>query len=237
MHRVSYRADLIEIRAKGESEDSASLTFRGHAAVFNKATIIGSRQWGFVEWNEAGAFKDVLQDDVRFLINHDGIPLARTTNSTLTLEEDKTGLMTVAELAPISLSRDLSVLVERGDIDQMSYAFNVDQERLGRVDLSDPKGAGHDGVELTEEMDGMPYRAVTRMSKLYDVSAVTYGAYPMTDAEMVSARFASRDEFKAETERILAGVGKTRGTVESEKQAWYESCARRYFFVPSVGAR
>lgn len=204
--RRAARLDSLTIRANGEGDDGEKLHFRGHAAVFNQPTLIGSTRWGFVEWIEPGAFESVLEDDVRFLFNHDGLPLARTTNGTLKLSEDKTGLVSEADLAPVTLSRDLSTLIERGDVTQMSFAFYPGQERVGTISVEDPDKAGHKGLEVPDEWDGVPYRAVSTMERLFDVSAVTYPAYEGTDAEMVSARFrvASDDEIRRVRDSVAA---------------------------------
>lgn len=185
--RIVRAQKTDEASGKTATDDAAPIKFEGHAAVFDQATLIGSRSWGFVEWLAPGAFSDVLENDVRFLFNHDGIPLARTTNGTLRLGEDDAGLTVEADLAPVTLSRDLATLIERGDVSQMSFAFIPGQERFGTVDLSDPKAAGHDGIDIPQELDGLPYSVVTKMGQLFDVSAVTYPAYEGTDAALASA--------------------------------------------------
>ncbi|GAG85292.1 unnamed protein product, partial [marine sediment metagenome] len=95
---------------------------------------------------------------VRFLINHDGLPLARTTNGTLRLSTDATGLRYEAEVANTSLGRDLVELMKNGTINQSSFAFTVDDDSW-------------------EVKDGMNVRTINKVSRLYDVSAVTYPAY------------------------------------------------------------
>lgn len=186
-------ANLDNTQIRATDEAVPSLVFRGHAAVFDQPTLIGSREWGFVEWIEPGAFREVLEDDVRFLFNHDGLPLARTTNGTLELSEDKTGLLSVANLADITLSRDLAKLIERGDISQMSFAFTIGDGGEERVGYFEKDHA---------EFPGMMFRAVTKMGGLFDVSPVTYPAYDGTDAGMRS----SADHVRAEAEKLRATV-------------------------------
>lgn len=199
--RTASTDDVAVLRAADETGDE-SLTFRGHAAVFNQPTLIGTTRWGFVEWIEPGAFRSVLNDDARYLLNHDGMPLARTTNKTLRLSEDKIGLVAEADLAPVQLSRDLATLIERGDITQMSFAFYPGEERVGTINL---KERAKDGLPdgILDDWDGLPYRAVTTMERLFDVSAVTYPAYEGTDAAMVSKKIEAEvrsfmDEFQKE---------------------------------------
>jgi HK97 family phage prohead protease len=100
---------------------------------------------------------------VRLLINHEGLPLARTKNGTMTLTEDGTGLRFDAVLADTSESRDLYKLIERGDVDQMSFAFRVIRQKWNE-DRSE--------------------RTLTEVSLSDgDVSVVTYPAYPATSVE------------------------------------------------------
>jgi hypothetical protein len=80
---VQYRA--AEMRAAADEDE---MIVEGYAAVFDSVTDIGP----FQERIAPGAFSDVLDNDVRLLINHDGVPLARTTNGTLELKQDDTGL-------------------------------------------------------------------------------------------------------------------------------------------------
>ncbi len=161
--------DDLEFRG---ADESGKLKFRGHAAVFGEWTEIGSYYGSFMERINRGAFRKVLNAgaDVRFLINHDGLPLARTASGTMTLQEDARGLLVNADLAPTTLAQDLAVLVERGDISQMSFGF-----RVGKHELEE------DGE------NGIVKRTITEFSDLYDVSPVTFPAYEGTDAGMRAA--------------------------------------------------
>ena len=82
-----------EIRA-----DTDGIKVEGYAAVFGQETDIGGM---FREVIEPGAFADAIgRDDVVFLINHEGLPLARTRSGTLKLNEDKHGLRIETVLDP-----------------------------------------------------------------------------------------------------------------------------------------
>lgn len=141
---VQYRQ--AEMRA---NEDN--LIIEGYAAVFNSVTDLGP----FQERIAQGAFSDVLDDDVRLLINHDGVPLARTSNNTLELSQDETGLYYRAQLSDTQAGRDLYEMIKRGDINQSSFAFMIEEE--------------------SNDADGV--RVIEKVSKLIDVSPVTYPAY------------------------------------------------------------
>lgn len=142
-------------------EAEAEIRVTGHAAVYNDwANIAGL-------WNERiapGAFDAILgADDVPFLIEHEGLPLARTGSGTLTLTTDKRGLYIETTLDPAD--PDVARIVtkmKRGDLSQMSFAFTVESEDW----------------DYTGEI---PLRTITGFRKLYDVAIVTNGAYPTTD--------------------------------------------------------
>lgn len=174
--------DKVEFR----EADDGKLQFRGHAAVFDEWTEIPSFYGGsFQERIQRGAFRKVLSDgaDVRFLINHDGLPLARTASGTMTLKEDTKGLRVDADLAPTQEGRDLSILLERGDVSQMSFGFAV----------------GTHVIEDDEE-NGVVKRTITEFSDLYDVSPVTFPAYEGTDASMRAAMAELRSEIARQSD-------------------------------------
>lgn len=145
-----------EVRAAGDD----ALVIEGYAANFEQVTDLGY----FKEQIARGAFDEVMEDDVRLLLNHDGAPLARTKNGTLELSVDESGLKYRAALADTQDGRDLYKLIKRGDISQSSFAFTIQDQ---------------------EWNESRTMRTVTKMARLLDVSPVTYPAYPTTT---VSAR-------------------------------------------------
>jgi HK97 family phage prohead protease len=156
IERRTYTVRNVEAR----SEDG-EMRLSGYAAVFNEPSL----PLPFREYIAPGAFRKTLQEtpDVRLLINHEGLPLARTKNGTMTLTEDAVGLRIDATLADTSESRDLYKLIERGDVDQMSFAFRVIRQKWNE-DRSE--------------------RTLTEVSLADgDVSVVTYPAYPATSVE------------------------------------------------------
>jgi uncharacterized protein len=157
-----------EVRAAGDD----SLVIEGYAANFDTETDLGY----FRETIARGAFDDVLEDDVRLLLNHDGAPMARTTNGTLELSVDENGLKYRAALADTQDGRDLYKLIKRGDISQSSFAFTISDEKWS---------------------EDRSTRTVQKMGRLLDVSPVTYPAYATTT---VSAR--NMATAKAEAEEL-----------------------------------
>ena len=138
-----------EVRAAGDD----SLVVEGYASNFDVEYDLGY----FKESVARGAFDSVMQDDVRFLLNHTGAPLARTTNGTLELSVDETGLKYRAALADTQDGRDLYKLIKRGDISQSSFAFTI---------------------EADEWSEDRSTRTITKVGRLLDTSAVTYPASP-----------------------------------------------------------
>lgn len=99
----------------------------GWASVTDRAYDLGM----FQETICRGAFKKTLSEapDVQLLMNHEGLPLARTTSGTLRLTEDERGLRVDADLNPDDPDvQRLLPKVERGDIDAMSFGFTVTRQ-------------------------------------------------------------------------------------------------------------
>lgn len=110
-----------------------------------------------------GAFDDVLENDVRGLFNHDpNFILGRSKAGTLSLSVDEKGLKYDITAPDTPTIRDLVIEpLKRGDITQSSFAFKIA-----------PKGD-----EWYENEDGVIIREIHKISRLYDVSPVTYPAY------------------------------------------------------------
>jgi len=158
----------VETR-KGDSETSG-VDITGYASVTGEPYTVTDMLGEYQETIEVGAFKKTLadNDDVRFLYNHEGMPLARSKSGTLRLAEDDTGLKVDASLdMRSSASNALVVAIERGDVDEMSFSF-----RVMRQEWND---------DYTERW--------IREVKLYDVSAVTFPANPATSVKMRAADF------------------------------------------------
>jgi hypothetical protein len=147
---------VAEIRMEATENESRKIV--GYAAVFNKdSEDLG----GFVERIAPGAFSKAIGiSDVRALFNHDNnMVLARNTSGTLELIEDETGLRYEFDAPNTSYGNDLLEMIKRGDISQSSFGFTVENDDW-------------------EQRDGKTYRTITKVKRLYDVSPVTFPAYP-----------------------------------------------------------
>ena len=158
-HRFVDVSD-IEVR-KGLDDDGMS--FRGYAAVFDSWS---ENLGGFRERIKPGAFARSLKsrNEIRMYVNHNtDMVLASRRAGTLRLTEDARGLVVDATLPETTYGRDLSVLMQRGDVNSMSFGFSVP-----------PNGDAWNAAGTEREL---------REVRLAEVSAVTSNpAYSQTSA-------------------------------------------------------
>ncbi len=161
----------VTMRALTAGEEKKPV-IAGTAAVYDVETVIADF---FKEKIARGAFDRVLSEkpDVIGAPNHDWTAvLGRTTSGTLRLNETQKGLEYEIDINPDDQdAMNLYARVKRGDISQSSFAFTVRQEEW----VYPEKGA-----------KALPMRVVKEVEKLFDVSPVTFPAYPQTTAAVRS---------------------------------------------------
>lgn len=166
--KIEKRTIKTELRVvKQNQEDDALPVIEGYAAVFNS----DSEDMGFIERIRPGAFKDAIKiSDVRSLFNHDAnIVLGRNKAGTLEIKEDKKGLFMITHPPDTQLVRDMVLSpIDRGDIDQQSFGFTVEKDSWEGLDTD------------------KPVRTIEKVKELFDVSVVTYPAYPDTSVALRS---------------------------------------------------
>ena len=183
---ITMEKRYFNIDTRTEKREDGSTTITGHAAVFNQ---MSSDLGGFREIIAPNAFENVLNDDVRALVNHDpNLLLARSTSGTLNLEQTNEGLQYSFDVPDTTYGRDLIISMERGDITQSSFAFTIED----------------DSWETTEEGE---VRTINKVKQLYDVSPVTYPAYPSADdltlAKRSLASYREKEENKKEEKDLV----------------------------------
>lgn len=155
----------LAVGAPSLRQDGPFPKIDGYAAVFNQ---LSENLGGFREKIDPHAFDETLAnaDDVRGLVDHDPSRiLGRIKAGTLRLNTDAVGLHYVIDPPDTQTGRDILVSLKRGDVDQSSFAFRtLDDNWEFKKDAS-----GHTTAT----------RTLLRV-KLYDVSVVTYPAYPQT---------------------------------------------------------
>lgn len=158
---------LFEVRAEQDEEKGSILT--GRPIIYNSWTDLG---W-YDEMIAAGALAKTDLTDVRFLVNHDltRIPLARSRrnngNSTMQLmpDDDGLGIRVSLDTENNADARALYSAVQRGDITGMSFMFQVED-------------GGDDWIEINSNH---PQRIIRSISRVLEVSAVTFPAYSDTE--------------------------------------------------------
>lgn len=173
-----------EIRNIGDitSANNESRKVEGYALVFNTE----SEDLGFYETisPEAITEETIRKSDVMCLLDHSknrGI-LARSRygKGSLKLSIDEKGLKYEFDAPKTSLGDELLEMIRRGDINQSSFAFSVAE-----------------GGDKWEKRDNKYYRTITKIERLFDVSAVYTPAYTSTS---VGCR--NFDDFKKKIEYI-----------------------------------
>jgi len=169
-----------EVRAAGDLRKGPELV--GYAALFD---VLTDEMFGFREKIRQGAFKDSIRtDDIRMLWNHDSnYVLARTKSGTLKLREDEKGLYFEAVPVDAQWARDLLASIKRGDVSQNSFGFFIQNEEWGKI--GDSK-----------------VRTLTRI-KLFDVSPVTYPAYPQTEVHIRGQGFETTIKDKRAIKKLM----------------------------------
>lgn len=154
-------------------EDSENLSIEGYFAVFNSNYDMG---YGMSESIAPGAFDETISDDVRALINHDTtLVLGRTAAHTLELRQDEHGLWGRITINPKdSDAMNLYERVKRGDVNQCSFGFDINEEE-------------------TEFRDNGDVHWTIKSVKLYEVSCCTFPAYEETS---IAARKKDVEELK-----------------------------------------
>lgn len=152
-------------------DDGNSKAIEGFFAVYNSDYQIAP---GMSESIAPGAFRNSLAGDIRALVNHDTtLVLGRTKAGTLVLRDEERGLWGHVEINPNdSSAMDLYARVQRGDVDQCSFGFEI---RSQNTDILE---------------DGSVHWTLTDID-LFEVSCCTFPAYKETN---ISARAAERDD-------------------------------------------
>ena len=155
------------------TEDDGQMIVEGYAATFNQPYTLTTRQEiELREQIDPGAFDETDMEDVIMQYDHEGRVFARKRNGTLEISTDEHGLKIRARLDGTTIGRQLYEEIKGGYTDRMSFGFTV-----------------ADGGERREKVEEtgktVVLRTITRIRKLYDVSAVSL---PANDATEISVR-------------------------------------------------
>ena len=165
-----YRSMVMTVRALDDSQD---MVVEGYATTFNQPYLLYDGRY-YKVWEQIAptAFDECDMSDVIMQYDHAGRVFARNKNGTLTLAVDAIGLKMTASLGGTDIGRQLYQEIKGGYTDKMSFGFVVaEDQRVSTVDHE------NDVETIT--------RTITKIKKLYDVSAVSIPANDMTS---ISAR-------------------------------------------------
>ncbi|MER9623996.1 HK97 family phage prohead protease [Mesorhizobium sp. M0222] len=180
-------------------------TLIGYAAVWNSDTTIGDY---FIERIAPGAFSKAIGGDILALYDHDmGRVLGRTRSKTLRLAEDSHGLKVEIDVPDTSDGNDLWILVERGDVAGMSFAFRATKQEW-------------------DDTGDLPKRTVLE-AELYEVTATANPAYPDTTlaARSLEAARNELDQARKDAEKRAADAAAAKRRV-AEREARQEQRIR-----------
>ncbi len=150
-----------------QAENPNDFTIEGYFALYESETQLFD---GIYEIITKGAFDNTLQNDIRALWNHDTMfVLGRNKSGTLDLKLDDKGLFATVRMPKTQYAQDLYELVQRGDVNQCSFGFNILQEDV-------------------EELASGEYRFRINEIDLHEVSVVTFPAYENTSVQARSSQ-------------------------------------------------
>lgn len=174
MGKMETRMALLE--PASENEENKQLV-EGYAAVFNQRTLIWESEWSgwkYMEVIDRNAFDGADMSDAVFKYNHGDIAmvLARASNNTLTMNTDDKGLRISADIIDTNNGTDVYKLIKRGDLNKMSFAFTVKNER-----------------SESDRENKIYTRTITAFDKIYDVAVVDFPAYDGTSIQARSKEY------------------------------------------------
>lgn len=169
--------DVSSFERRAENDEK---TVTGYATTFNQPYELMRDVWEdrvyiLKEQVDRDAFKETDLSDVIMQYDHEGRVFARTSNGTLELDPDEHGLHIRANLGGTELGRQLFEEIDGGYTTKMSFGFRVAEDKREQTEERDENGI----VTITV------LRTITKISRLYDVSAVSL---PANDATSISAR-------------------------------------------------
>lgn len=171
-----YRNMTMQIREAQDGDEDQSKVVVGYASTFEEPyKLFGGEGWEFWEVVDRSAFDETDMSDVIMQYDHEGRVFARTRNNTLRVEPDERGLFIEADLGGTEIGRELYEEISGGYTDRMSFGFTVTGE-------SEEREKNDAGIWIYT-------RRITKVGKLYDVSAVSI---PANDGTSISADAVTR---------------------------------------------
>lgn len=167
-----YRDFVLAVMEQAAEEQEEKKMVQGYASVFDHPyTLWEDDEFVIQEQVDSRAFDETDMSDVIFQYNHEGRVFARTKNNTLSVIPDEKGLAILADLGGTDIGLQLYQEIKGGYTTQMSYGYLVEGSKWEDRELDDGRI--------------LSLRTITRVKKVYDVSAVSI---PANDATSISVR-------------------------------------------------
>ena len=171
-----YRNMTMEVREAVDGDENQKKIVVGYASTFDEPyKLFSGDGWEYWETVDRTAFDETDMSDVIMQYDHRGRVFARTRNNTLRVEPDEKGLFIEADLGGTEIGRELYEEISGGYTDRMSFGFTVTGE-------SEDKEQNDAGIWIYT-------RHITKVGKLYDVSAVSI---PANDGTSIAADAVTR---------------------------------------------
>ena len=184
-----YRDFTLAITTEPQTEEEESRIVMGYASTFNEPyPLYEDDEYRILEQVDPNAFEEADMTDVILQYDHRGKIYARVSNGTLDVNPDEHGLAIRADLGGTAIGRELYEEIKGGYTTKMSYGYTVAGDKW-------EESRGEDGktIEL---------RTITKISKVYDVSAVSI---PANDGTSITVRSLTDGVIeRAKAERLKA---------------------------------
>lgn len=174
-----------------DDSDRGSYHVRGYATTWDDPYPFGPEGW--TEVIDRHALDGADMSDVIFQYDHCGMVMARMSNGTLRISIDDHGLLNDSWLNGCAAARDLYEAISNGLVTKMSWGFSVPD----------------DGWQVDYEARRS---VITRITKVYDLSAVSLPANPGSEIKARSYLDGAIEARRLEECRRRAAVARIRLT-------------------------
>ena len=161
-----YRS--MELRILPQEEEVNRYMVEGYASTFDTYVLFSQDGVDYSERIEPTAFEGADLSDVVFRVDHEGPVYARSSAGTVQVWVDEHGLAQKSDLSKTQRSRDVFEDIEAGNYPQMSFAFTVAEDHYDKATHT---------------------RVIDRITKVFDVSAVSFPANPNTSLSIATRSF------------------------------------------------
>lgn len=222
----SFKASNFQPITRDGEENGPSYRVKGYWTTFNTEYCLyeATKYWpAEYEQIDSHALDEADMSDVIFQENHEGSPLSRQRNGSLELGVDSHGAWCIADLGGCQRGRDLYESITNGLIDEMSFGFIIDSNE------------DSDGFTSFKDENGDYHTTITRIKRVYDVSAVSIPANPTTEISEMRKRSYISHLTEADMERRKAELEEAERAAKEQHEAHVQEPAEDEAVEPDEG--